>query len=181
MELALKSEFTIPQYVFVYGTLKRGYGNNQRCLAESEFVGTAFSVDATFTMHHIGFPIIWEILENGNGGNKVTGEIFCVSPQDMIRCDRLEGHPRMYKREVRPFVVTDKNGATYLVMAWVYLWQGGLPSYANEIKSVDGTLTWTPPLPNFNDVGDNEDDGDDDEEETDFDQSEADAGEDFKT
>jgi gamma-glutamylaminecyclotransferase len=124
-----------PEFVFVYGTLKRGYGNNERCLAESKFIGEAVSVGANFEMQRTGFPIIWEVPE---GGAKVAGEIFQVTPADVARCDRLEGHPHMYKRERREFVTSDGKRDT----AWVYLWQG--EHYGEPVAPNDGVLTWTP-------------------------------------
>lgn len=122
-----------PEFVFVYGTLKRGYGNGRRCLGTSTFIGEAISVNANFEMQHVGFPILWEVSE---GGAKVIGEIFLASPEDMMHCDQLEGHPRMYKREKRQFMTSD--GKTD--WAWVYLWQG--QHYGGPIDPVDGTLIW---------------------------------------
>jgi gamma-glutamylaminecyclotransferase len=159
-----------PEFVFVYGTLKRGYGNNSRCLSNSTFVGEAVSALSNFEMRRIGFPIIWEIPE---GGAKVSGEIFEISAEDMAACDRLEGHPQMYKRELREFVTSDGKRDK----AWVYLWQGERkPGYSDPIEAKDGVLTWAPerhdPMP--------ADDADDEDFDDEFDQSEADSGEDYK-
>lgn len=121
--------------VFVYGTLKRGYGNGLRCLANSKFLGEAVSFDANYQMHGgVGVPYLSE------GGNaKVKGEVFETSPSDFVACDRLEGHPTAYCREERLFVV----GAGQIVKAWVYLWKhrdGGPPAGSNA--PVHGVIEW---------------------------------------
>ena len=40
--------------LFVYGTLKRGYGNN-RLLREATFIGPAISKSAMYRMYSTGF------------------------------------------------------------------------------------------------------------------------------
>jgi len=134
--------------MFVYGTLKRGYGNNERCLIGAGFLSKAISVESNYIMQEIGFPIIWQ--EFGPRSEKaptgqVTGELFTVTDKQLAACDRLEGHPRMYKREQREFLCTDRPGGT--VTAWVYLWQGPTDrgsevSYGDEVPLIDGVYTW---------------------------------------
>lgn len=90
--------------LFVYGTLKRDFGNN-RLLQDSKYVA-----DATITgvMRSLGgFPCV-----SLNGDYTVYGELFEVGPEVLAACDRLEGHPSWY---VRTKVRTNKGDA------WVYL------------------------------------------------------------
>jgi gamma-glutamylaminecyclotransferase len=109
-------------YLFVYGTLKRGYGNNARCLSDAEFIGEAVTADDGYVMQTGGFPILFEV---GDGhGAKARGEMFLVSDKTRTRCDALEGHPQMYRREQRKFLVSLVDGSQELIKAWVYLWQG---------------------------------------------------------
>lgn len=127
--------------VFTYGTLKRGYGNYQRILADAEFVGEAVTATGGYMMQNVGFPILWQN-EPDPGGYRARGEIFEVTPIQLKHCDRLEGHPTMYRREKREFILTDtEHGSTQQIEAWVYLWQGRHDG--EEIKpDTDGTFTW---------------------------------------
>ena len=78
--------------LFVYGTLMRGE-RNHRLLAEAEFVGEARTV-AGFTMIDLGaFP---GVVAHGEG--VVVGELFRVDAETLLAVDRLEGHPRFYRR-----------------------------------------------------------------------------------
>lgn len=123
-------------YVFVYGTLKRGYGNNERCLDGTLFIGEALSVEANFVMQRVGFPIIWQDPEDKTAA-RVRGEIFEIGPKHMAMCDRLEGHPRMYKREQRDFTVAGPIG---VLTAWVYLWQG--KHCGDKMEPGNGAYEW---------------------------------------
>ena len=119
--------------VFVYGTLKRGYGNN-RCLANSKFLGEAVSTTARYKLYASGIPFLTE-----PGDAKIKGELWEVSPEDFARCDRLEGHPYAYCRQRRRFALPDGT----VVRAWVYLYPqrsaGGRISAA-----LDGVAEWKP-------------------------------------
>src|SRR3954464_9788743 len=83
-------------FVFVYGTLKKGYGNN-RLLTNAEFVGN-FATEPNYRIFCNGsFPYLIQVGEGS--GVSVEGEIYKVSDQELARCDRLEGHPEMYERK----------------------------------------------------------------------------------
>ena len=98
---------------FVYGTLKRGWGNHGR-LEGAEFVGSAVST-AGYVLYHSGFPIATPMMENGR---RIRGEIFRVKDPMSIRgMDALEGHPGWYERQVRTFVL-DEDGKE--INAWIY-------------------------------------------------------------
>ena len=77
-----------PVFVFVYGTLKRGYGNNRLLQHSSSFVGEAVTCEP-FKMVGNGFPYI-------NRANDcvlpVLGEVWKVVDEDTLqRLDWLEG------------------------------------------------------------------------------------------
>jgi gamma-glutamylcyclotransferase (GGCT)/AIG2-like uncharacterized protein YtfP len=93
--------------VFVYGTLKSGYGNNEFHLGTSEFVGEAVVADATL-MAVSSFPGAIEA-----HGEHVKGEVWRVDEQTLARLDRLEGCPHMYERRLVPTKYGD---------AWMYFW-----------------------------------------------------------
>lgn len=126
-------------YLFVFGTLKRGYGNNARCLDGAKFLGEAISVEANYVMQRIGFPILWQDNTTKKAA-KVSGEIFDVSPEHIAVCDRLEGHPRMYKREQREFHIGHYAGKR-IITAWVYLWQQN--HTGDPMKPVNGAYEWS--------------------------------------
>jgi gamma-glutamylcyclotransferase (GGCT)/AIG2-like uncharacterized protein YtfP len=81
--------------VFVYGTLKEGYGNNRR-LQGCEKVGD-FIVQ-NYMLYDCGFPVAWP-----SEGAVVTGELWdigdTVSSQQVLRSlDSLEAEGFMYNR-----------------------------------------------------------------------------------
>lgn len=79
--------------VFVYGTLKRGYGNHT-VMQDAEGIYITNAV-IKGTMYDLGtFPGV-----RLEGEGKIYGEIYYVGSQEGInRLDRLEGHPGFYKR-----------------------------------------------------------------------------------
>lgn len=81
--------------LFVYGSLKRGFGNHR--LLENlraKFLGEAKS-EPVFTMYSLGgFPGIIR-----NGDTPVSGELYEVPSSGMSDLDMLEGHPNFYRRE----------------------------------------------------------------------------------
>lgn len=97
--------------VFVYGTLKRGYGNHPILdRGGATYLGDC-EVGDNFTMLDLGmFPGV--VRRTGGDGGKVTGEVYQVSEECLHSCDLLEGHPNFYRREK---VTTPWKGA------WIYL------------------------------------------------------------
>ena len=80
--------------IFVYGTLKRGLGNNH-FVAGQKFIGVA-ETSPDFRLFDGGaFPAMVEFPDTGV---KVVGELWSVSDSCKRRVDGLEGIPHMYKR-----------------------------------------------------------------------------------
>jgi len=100
--------------VFVYGTLKRGFGNHrvmQR--AGSEFVCCGTMVER-YPLVVSGLPYL---LDLPGQGHRVEGEIYRVnSAEGRSALDRLEGHPCFYERRLTDIVGDDRETYT----AWVY-------------------------------------------------------------
>ena len=100
--------------VFVYGTLKRGFGNHlvmQR--AGGEFVCCGRTVER-YPLVVSGLPYL---LGSPGEGHQVEGEIYRVnSAEGWSALDRLEGHPGFYERRLTDIVGDDRE--TYA--AWVY-------------------------------------------------------------
>jgi gamma-glutamylcyclotransferase (GGCT)/AIG2-like uncharacterized protein YtfP len=95
--------------LFVYGTLMRG-GSNSRLLARSAFVGPA-RTGGGFRLFSLGaFPA----MARAKDGDAVVGEVYEIDAPTLADCDRLEGHPRFYRRE--PIRLDDGSEAiAYLI------------------------------------------------------------------
>lgn len=91
--------------VAVYGTLKRGRGND-RLLGDAKFLGETLTTPE-YTMYHLGaFPCI--TLE---GDTPIHVEVYEVDSDTFKRLDMLEGYPSFYNR---------KKINTILGTAWIY-------------------------------------------------------------
>jgi gamma-glutamylcyclotransferase (GGCT)/AIG2-like uncharacterized protein YtfP len=140
------TDFELTNLIFVFGTLKKGYRNNERCLRGAEFLGEATSLD-NYIMQDVGFPTLWLASKNrpdrvASSKGRVAGEIYRVSLQQFEACDRLEGNGQMYTRELRAFRLPNasRDESLQSVTAWIYLWNLG--RYNNPVEPVDGVLVW---------------------------------------
>jgi len=78
--------------VFVYGTLLSGEPNH-RLLRGARLVGAA-RTQPRFTLYDYGpFPAL-----ASKGRRAVAGEVYEVDAPMLAALDRLEGHPRFYRR-----------------------------------------------------------------------------------
>lgn len=99
-------------HVFVYGTLKRGFGNN-RILKDggADFVGEGRVQGYGLVDGGIPYAI-------RRDDTYTDGELFRVLDQHtMDRLDRLEGYPNHYSRD---FVKVEIEGR--MVGAWIYVY-----------------------------------------------------------
>ncbi|KAL5258159.1 hypothetical protein ACHWQZ_G012947 [Mnemiopsis leidyi] len=83
-------------FVFVYGTLKRGFPNNH-FLSGAEFVGNALTIEK--------YPLVIAsrcnipyLLGAKSQGHRVAGEVFKVTESQLQTLDFLEGYPDYYNR-----------------------------------------------------------------------------------
>jgi gamma-glutamylcyclotransferase (GGCT)/AIG2-like uncharacterized protein YtfP len=126
-----------PIDVFVYGTLKRGYGNN-RILASSQFVEEA-TTEPDYLVVDSGFPIAVYRSPYQELRLPIQGEIYEVNSEAVLaRLDALEGNGRFYTRQRRVI-----NGRT----CWIYeLDQGNVRSAVPEGELLqpddDGVIRW---------------------------------------
>ena len=80
--------------VFVYGTLRKGFGNHE-LLGSSTLLGKAIT-ESKYTMLHLGgFPGVVK-----GGDTSITGEIYECDDQCVKRLDFLESHPEFYTRQM---------------------------------------------------------------------------------
>lgn len=72
--------------LFVYGTLKQGYGNNRHFLKDAKFLGEAKTHREMWALVDLGaFPAMTY------GDMQVRGEVYEVSPSQLSSIDSLEG------------------------------------------------------------------------------------------
>lgn len=95
--------------VFVYGTLRKGYGNHV-FLEGSKFLGKAKTKEK-YTMYARGIPFV-----SHEPMVEITGEVYEVDDFTLNRLDTLEGHPNWYIREKVPVILEDGTE----VEAWLY-------------------------------------------------------------
>lgn len=120
---AFESHATCPR-LMVYGTLKRPYWNSGPYLGAAVLLGEDYTAHADFSMWGTGIPFV------GKGNAHVIGQVFEVTAEQLYRCDRLEGHPNWYRREV---VETAHFGP-----AWLYRQTG-----AEDWNAItDGAAVW---------------------------------------
>lgn len=97
--------------VFVYGTLKRGFGNNRTLGKNASFAGVAelegYALDVSGSI-----PYCHEVGKSWH----VNGELYYVDGKALANLDNLEGHPYHYER-VRVSVNMGKMERP----AWVYI------------------------------------------------------------
>ena len=98
--------------VFVYGTLRKGHGNN-RLLRNSTYLGRSTTSDK-YAMYGVGCPIVSDQKEV----SKIIGEVYKIDEECLANLDRLEGHPDFYKRKVINITLDDNNNQ---LSAWIYI------------------------------------------------------------
>jgi gamma-glutamylcyclotransferase (GGCT)/AIG2-like uncharacterized protein YtfP len=97
--------------VFVYGTLKSGYGNNV-LLKGSTFKSTGVTL-RLFTVLSSGFPVAFA---TERPKHRLSGEIYQVDDKTLAQLDRLESNGSMYKR--RRVVINTPTGTE---VCWMYI------------------------------------------------------------
>ena len=112
-------------HVFVYGSLKKGFGNH-RCLEGATFVGPGILDNAK--MLNLGaFP---GIIPSPTG--KIFGEVYKITPEILARLDRLEGHPNFYCRQVAS-IFADFEETIPQFESWVYFLSKDSAEHYQEI------------------------------------------------
>jgi gamma-glutamylcyclotransferase (GGCT)/AIG2-like uncharacterized protein YtfP len=98
--------------VFVYGSLKQGFGNSHLLIGSNK-IGMGITNDDIYAMRSLGsFPAVFR-----NAGNEaICGEIWEVNDIVLTKLDALEGHPRLYNRLKTKII--DSNDNEHI--AWMY-------------------------------------------------------------
>ena len=98
--------------MFVYGTLRTGWGNNRLFQNEHcEFVGAGRTKEV-FTLRASGIPFV----NRDDPRHQVVGEVWSVKGRWVPQVDQLESHPRWYKRELTTIILDEGRE----VEAWLY-------------------------------------------------------------
>jgi gamma-glutamylcyclotransferase (GGCT)/AIG2-like uncharacterized protein YtfP len=101
--------------LFVYGSLKQGFGNHG-LLKNSKYLGTYDTSDAIYQMVSLGgFPGVIQ-LDGQDEHCYILGELYEIDDATLARIDMLEGNGHFYTRKVIDLSETDD-----IVEAWMYL------------------------------------------------------------
>jgi gamma-glutamylaminecyclotransferase len=125
--------------VFVYGTLKHGYGNHRAFLQDSEFVGKGVTVRPFLMKTTTGFPVVFETNQQGH---PVSGELYEVNNDTLRGLDSLEGHPNWYRREE---ILVDVENTGIQQSAWMYIGQphGFASRNLPDVTPTNGVYDWS--------------------------------------
>jgi len=104
------------QFVFVYGTLKKGYGLH-RVLEGSGSLGEGRLQD-----HFIYCLGSFPGISPEGGAGPVFGEVYEVTADVLETLDMVEGEGSLYHRRQ---VTVEVSGAECPVQAWTYIYAGG--------------------------------------------------------
>ena len=104
--------------VFVYGTLKRGYGNHKYHLANATYLGKANTTQKwTMIGKYMAFPYVVEQCDTA--GNNVEGEVYQVTPKELEALDRLEGVSHGHYKKVATLIKYSDTKTNELVTMYV--------------------------------------------------------------
>ena len=137
-ELILAQDDGTRHLVFVYGSLKMGFGNHSVLGEDADFLGTYNTDDDHYLMcSYKAYPAVLDMGE-GEDWYKIEGELYEVNPLTLLHLDRLEGNGSFYQRkEIR------LDGHDDLV--WMYCLLGDGPNCFERVAEIEEkTLAWMP-------------------------------------
>jgi gamma-glutamylaminecyclotransferase len=105
--------------VFVYGTLKQGYGNHH-ILADSTFIGEGTSISYMVMIgKDYAFPYLlgYGYEYPSAKSHRIKGEIYEVDKATLKRLDRLEGYPTHYDKQT--IYVTSADRTTHKCTVYI--------------------------------------------------------------
>lgn len=140
-----------PHLLMAYGTLKRDMGNDFILERTGCLYGGDCLTRDLYILADGGFPRL-AVIPPGNRTRlkdfigHVRGELWHLTDEGLAACDKLEGHPRFYKRTLVEVLRLDqvlaKGEKPSYIKAWLYI-INTFPVSAPFIKTDDeGTLTW---------------------------------------
>lgn len=108
--------------VFVYGTLKHGFGNHV-LLQHSDFIDDAILENYEMRYSHgtYGFPVIFK--NETTKGQIVVGEVYLVDKTTLYALDQLEHNGTMYNRKLVTIELADgKKMKSHVYVANAEFW-----------------------------------------------------------
>lgn len=128
-------------FVFVYGSLKKGFENHQRLVEnDGKYIGKGTTKQSDFKMYSVNdfYPAL------SKGSEKISGELYKINENCLKELDYLESYPRYYNRDI--FLI-DCNDQTY--EAYIYyikdikkIFREDLPTNSKRIKRENNIATW---------------------------------------
>jgi gamma-glutamylaminecyclotransferase len=104
--------------VFVYGSLKRGFGNHD-LLARSKFHGSQTTAEDCYHMNSLGaFPAVTTVSDDCENGYSISGELYTVDSATLRKLDQLEGNGSFYTRQLI------RLNSQVIKEAWIYMMNG---------------------------------------------------------
>lgn len=110
--------------MFVYGTLKRGQRNHGLLEDEqngkAEFISNGATAEQYILVVDPDFGIPF-ILDSGDDGKNIEGEIWDVDDAMLRKLDQLEMHPEFYTRLEKEITVSGDTDSKTTTICWVYI------------------------------------------------------------
>lgn len=141
----------MPEFVFVYGSLKRGLHNHQ-LLRQANFHGEAITVSPDFRMGNVGdYPEITRTQSTSRG--YIAGEVYQCPLSILHDLDQLEGNGEWYGREKILLRMTHLDHKVKqsprpadCIRGWIYLWLKPPHPDVNPIRVENGfpVYSWSP-------------------------------------
>lgn len=101
------------EYVFVYGSLKRGGKHNYLLKGNSEFLGNTMAIGyALYKQPFRNVPVM--VYKNTAYLQSTVGEIYAITAERLARLDQLEG--------IRWHWYSRRKIETALGWCWAYVW-----------------------------------------------------------
>lgn len=127
------------KYLFVYGTLKRGYSMGNKLASAEKFVGPGY-LPGFFIYDLGGFPAVLPHRSQAtlDACTPVVGEVFeIVNERALPWLDAYEGTPHLYRREkvkVDVDIGTEGIGPYQTIEAWTYVFNDS--SIADRLEPI---------------------------------------------
>ncbi|PTY02911.1 gamma-glutamylcyclotransferase [Verrucomicrobia bacterium LW23] len=117
-----------PHLMFVYGTLRPGLENFGE-MEGGSYLGPGRTLERYALFADDELPY----LARQPAISRITGDIFELTTEHLLRLDRFEGHPSWYRRESVPVIDPEGNS----LHCWVYFCQ---TPHGSIVKSGDYVL-----------------------------------------
>ena len=125
-------------YVFVYGTMKKGFVNHGRIASRScnRSFGKAWTQDYYLGMYarYSSNKTLAPAAVRSSAGCRIHGELYRVNGWTLNEMDIAEGCPHVYTRELTMIGYDGGNNIAH--NAWIYIYEGSEEELITQHKSV---------------------------------------------